>query len=300
MVRHWGCRFRCVWFWGCFQTFWADFAFKLLDARLRNCRNCLQLVPLCKFMISKHSWSFVPIRRWGCFAGSSQCFLVRYHSAVITSNGDVATFGSKITKCWKLSSLLLWRWSTPSGKKCQEQGNITKDRKSVWTLSPFLGIDPVRRSLVEEFVHGTTKVLWFPTSKFLFLVTVEWFVLTGSHWKGSHFLSTFSKLNETEKIPLGIGGSPIFGIFHRNWKEKKQQLLTTDATDGWLKVLGLQQVGVMLLMQSRQGTCQAQNKRALKKKNTAGGGGDMWYWHEGSKGCLFFLRGGKMMLATCF
>lgn len=123
MVRHWGCRFRCVWFWGCFQTFWADFAFKLLDVRLRNCRNCLQLVPLCKFMLSKHSWSFVPIRRWGCFAGSSQCFLVRYHSAVITSNGDVATFGSKITKCWKLSSLLLWRWSTPSWK------NMSRARK---------------------------------------------------------------------------------------------------------------------------------------------------------------------------
>ena len=37
-------------------------------------------------------------------------------------------------------------------------------------ISPFRGIDPVRRSLVEEFVHGTSppKVSWFPTSNFYF------------------------------------------------------------------------------------------------------------------------------------
>lgn len=53
-------------------------------------------------------------------------------------------------------------------KTCQEQGNITKDRKSVWTLSPFLGIDPVRRSLVEEFVHWDNQGFMVSYIEFLF------------------------------------------------------------------------------------------------------------------------------------
>lgn len=178
--------------------------------------------------------------------GGSQCFLVRYHSAVITSNGDVATFGSKITKCWKLSfcgdeAPLREKKHVKGKERLQKIGRVFGLVEERWKkvsitdalgkeISAFLGIDPVRRSLVEEFVHGTPNVSWFPTSNFYFWWTVEWFVLTGSHWKAPIESFDFFETEFLNKIHWGLGVPQSLGFV----KQKLEGKEATIANHWWL------------------------------------------------------------------